>query len=163
MGMHDHSPDRIAALLDAYLAADYRWEYDGEWRRLAIGETAPAVDAAFPSARCYALLSAWHPHSVIRDEGVNRTEDARLYEWIRTAGLACRPAFSSASDRSWREPGWLVVDLPPEPLDRLARGFGQLGTLAWARGQRIRLRMDALPPPGLATHPDVDWCAPPGG
>ena len=56
--MHERSPARIATLLDAYLAASYRWEYDGDWHDLAVGAPAPRVDATFPEARCYALLSA---------------------------------------------------------------------------------------------------------
>ncbi len=155
--MQEHSPNRIAALLDAYLAASYRWEHHGDWHELAIGEPAPRVDAAFPEARRYALLSAWHPHSVIRDEGLNRAEDARLHAAIRAAGLACRPAFSSARDRSWREPGWLVVDMPPAELDRLSRRFGQLGTLSWERGEPVRLRMDAPAPPSRTRAAWVDW------
>ena len=155
--MHDRSHARIAALLDAYLAADYRWEFQGDWRGLAIGEPAPDVDAAFPSTRRYALLSAWHPHSVVRDEGVNRAEDARLHELIRATGLACRPAFSSANDRSWREPSWLVLDMPADALDGMSREFGQLGTLAWERGGRVRLRMDAAAPAGYADTRCVDW------
>lgn len=155
--MPEPSSDRIAALLDAYLAADYRWEFEGRWRRLAIGELAPEVDAAFPRAWRYALLSAWHPHSIVRDEDINRAEDARLHEQLQVAGFATRPAFSSASDRSWREPGWLVVNIPLRVLDRLAREFGQLGTLAWERGQCVRLRMDAAAPAGYAATAHVDW------
>ena len=155
--MHERSPTRIATLLDAYLAASYRWEYDGDWHDLAVGEPAPRVDAAFPAAQRYALLSAWHPHSVIREEDVNRAEDARLHASIRAAGLACRPAFSAAADRSWREPGWLVVDMPQAALDRLARRFGQLGTLSWERGAPVRLRMDASAPPSRAGAAWVDW------
>ena len=80
--MHERSPARIATLLDAYLAASYRWEYDGDWHDLAVGAPAPRVDATFPEARCYALLSAWHPHSVIREEAANRAEDARLTDEV---------------------------------------------------------------------------------
>jgi hypothetical protein len=155
--MAESSSDRIAALLDAYLAADYRWEFEGRWRSLAIGELAPEVDTAFPGAWRYALLSAWHPHSIVRDEGINRAEDARLLEQLHAGGFASRPAFASAGDRSWREPGWLVVNIPLHVLDRLAREFGQLGTLAWERGQCVRLRMDAPVPAGRAATAHVDW------
>lgn len=147
----------IAFLLDAYLQADYRWQSQGHWHRIAVGARAPGVDAAFPDAARFALLSAWNPGSVARDDARNRAEDAALRRTIDDAGLRCQPAFSSARDRSWREPGWLVLDLGPSALDALARRFGQLGTLAWKRGEAVRLRMDAAAPPGLGATPAVDW------
>ena len=155
--MHRPPPSRIAGLLEAYLLADYRWEADGRWRWLRIGEPAPEVDAAFAQARRYGLISACNPHSLVREDAVNRREDAELHRLLEREGLGSRPAFSSAPDRSWREPGWLVPDIAPGALDALARRFGQLGTLHWTRGQAVRLRMDAVAPPGQPAHPCVDW------
>ena len=155
--MHDISPARVAELLDAYLLADYRWELDGQWQRFCIGEPVPEVDAAFPDARRYALLSAWDPHSVTRDEAINRRQDEFLHQAIIASAHPCRAAFSSAPDRSWREPSWLAIDMPADTLDALARRFGQLGTLAWERGQAVRLRMDAVAPRGYGEFPCVDW------
>jgi hypothetical protein len=147
---------RIAALLDAYLKADYRWELDGQWRRFHVGRVAEDIEAAFPQARCFALLSAWNPASVPRDDAANREEDAALLRLIEEMGYARRPAFSSAPDRSWREPSWLAVDMPAGVLDALARRFGQLASLGWERGQPVRLRMDASPQPDAASE-YVDW------
>ena len=45
-------------LLRAYLDAEYRWARDGEWPSLAIGHTAPELEAAFPDAGVFGLLSA---------------------------------------------------------------------------------------------------------
>ena len=36
---------RIADLVRAYLAAEYRWERDGDWLDLRLGAPAPAVRA----------------------------------------------------------------------------------------------------------------------
>jgi hypothetical protein len=155
--MHVLTPARVAELLDAYLLADYRWELDGEWRWIRIGERAPEVEAAFPGAHCFALLSAWDPYSVPREKAVNRREDAELHRLIAESAYNSRAAFSSATDRSWREPSWLVIDLPTHELDALGRRFGQLGTVAWDRGRAVRLRMDAAPPPGYEAFPCVDW------
>lgn len=151
------TPLRTAELVDAYAKADYRWELDGEWRRFRVGDAVPEIDAAFPQAQCFALLSAWDPHSQPRAESVNRAEDAALEQLISSMGYARRAAFSSAADRSWREPSWLAVDMPHGVLDALAKRFAQLGTLAWQRGQPVRLRMDAAPPPGLETLAFIDW------
>lgn len=156
-GMYAFDAARIAELTAAYLAADYRWELDGQWRWLRIGEPAPEVEAAFPDATRFALLSAWDPHSVPRPEPENRRADEALHSRLAAGPYPLRAAFSSAPDRSWREPSWLVVGMPPEPLDDLTRRFGQLGTLFWRRGAAVRLRMDAAAPPEYSDHPAIDW------
>lgn len=155
--MHPLTPERLAELLDAYLLADYRWELDGEWRWFRIGEPASEIETAFPRAHCFALLSAWDPHSNVRDKSANRREDADLHRLLVEGAWNNRAAFSSAADRSWREPSWLVMDMPAAELDALSRRFGQLGTVFWERGRAVRLRMDAAAPPGYEAFPCVDW------
>lgn len=155
--MHALTPDRIARLLDAYLLAHYRWENDGEWRWLRVGEPSPELETAFPQARRFALLSAWDPHSEVRDKAVNQREDAELHRLLVAGGYTVRAAFSSAPDRSWREPSWLVLDIDDDSLDALGRRFGQLATLGWARGGMVRLRMNTAAPQGCSAFPCVDW------
>lgn len=149
--------DRMNALLDAYLAADYRWEHDGRWHPLVIGEPAPMVDGIFPGAREFGAVSAWNPHSVLRHAHTNRAADDALHALLLTGGRAFQPAFASARNRSWKESSWLVVDIPLPEFDALSRRFGQLGTLWWQRGQPVRLRMDAAPPATDTGHAFVDW------
>lgn len=148
---------RIAALVHAYLAAEYRWECDGDWLDLHIGAPAPAVSARYPAARTAGLLSAWNPHSVVRPDAENRAEDERLQADLVASGCAFRPAFSSSANRSWREPSWLVIDMAVGAFDALSRRFGQLGTLYWRTDAPIRMRIDAQQPPGFADHADLDW------
>lgn len=148
---------RIAALVHAYLAAEYRWECDGDWLDLRIGAPAPAVRARYPAARTAGLLSAWNPHSVERPDAENRAEDERLQADLVASGCTFRPAFSSAANRSWREPSWLVIDMAVGAFDALSRRFGQLGTLYWRTDAPIRMRIDAQQPPGFADRADLDW------
>lgn len=148
---------RIADLVRAYLAAEYRWERDGDWLDLRIGATAPAILARYPDARWIGLLSAWNPHSVPRPDETNRADDERLQADLLDSGRIFRPAFSSAVNRSWREPSWLVIDLPADAFDALSRRYGQLATLFWRADDAVRMRVDAPPPPTLASHPDLDW------
>ena len=150
-------PARIAELLAAYLDADYRWEFDGDWHPLAIGAPAPDIEHAFPGAQSFGLVSAWNPHSVVLAEAVNRAADDRLHAELRDSGLPYRPGFSAARNRSWREPSWVVVDMALPAFDAVTRRFGQLGTLAWRRGEPVRLRMHAARPAGVAPDPDVEW------
>jgi hypothetical protein len=148
---------RIATLVDAYCAANYRWELDGRWHALRVGHPAPDLEAGYPDCAVFGLVSAWDPHSVPRAEAVNRTADEALHTTLLASGLPYRAGFSSAANRSWREPSWLVMGMPLEELDRLALRFGQLATLGWQRGEPVRLRMYA-PQPLLAKPREcVDW------
>ena len=147
----------LASLYRAYLDARYRWGVGGKWQPVVIGKPLPGLETHFPLARWFGMLSAWNPLSVERPEPVNRAEDDRLHAAIRARGWQGVPGFASAPDRTWREPNWMVVDITAAELDALAREFGQLGTLHWARGGAVRLRMDAARPAPVAPHPHVDW------
>jgi hypothetical protein len=151
----DHG--RIQELALAYVEAEYRWERDGRWHALAVG--APPGDQfmrAHRNTHGLGLLSAWNPQSVERAEALNRVADAALQAALEGTGLVHRPAFSAARNRSWREPGWLVLDMPVSTLDALARRFDQLGTLYWERGGPVRLRMYAADP-GAGLPECIDW------
>ena len=152
-----HTDLRIATLLDAYYAAEYRWELDGEWRQLRIGQQAPELEAFFPKSRRFGLLSAWDPQSIPRTEAVNRRADEALHAALLTSGLPFRPGFSSAPNRSWREPSWVVMDMPDIEFDRLALRYGQLGTLVWNRGEPVGLRMYATQPLMAKDRAHVEW------
>ena len=157
MTVPSHAESRITALVQAYLAADYRWELDGQWYPMPIGARADELERAFPQARSYGLLSAWNPQSVERPDAENRAEDELLNAALAATGLPFRAAFSSARNRAWREPSWIVMDLPAPELDALARRFGQLATVHAERGRFVRLRVyHGAPEQGPG--PDlVDW------
>jgi hypothetical protein len=152
-------PGRLRALARAYREAEYRWELGGRWHALAIGAPPGGEFArAWPDARSLGLLSAWNPQSVERPEAANRQADGALQAALEAAGFAHRPAFSAARNRSWREPGWLVLDMPSLTLDALARRFGQLGALHWERSGPVRMRIYAADPGNAVGSSDcVDW------
>ena len=155
-GADDSTTARIAELLTAYCDADYRWELDGEWHPLVVGRPTHRLEQAFPQARRFGLLSAWNPQSVTLPEAINRSADEMLHAALLESGLAFRPGFSSARNRSWREPSWVVMDMALPVFDSLTRRFGQLGTLYCRRGEPLRLRMYHARPPAVAV-PFVDW------
>lgn len=158
--MQTQNDVRIATLLDAYFSADYRWELDRHWRLLRIGHMAPDLEAAFPDCTTFGLMSAWDPHSLPRPEATNRADDEALHTALLASGLAFVPGFSSAANRSWREPSWVMMDMPGDEFDKLALRFGQLATLRWARGDPVRLRMYARQPVLGAPRECVDWVDP---
>ena len=141
----------------AYRDADYRWEREGHWLPLVIGAPATDLESAFPGAGSFGLLSAWNPYSIERTEQDNRREDDALHAALRESGLPYRPGFSSARNRSWREPSWVVVDMPVAGFDALARRFGQLGTLYAHRGEPVRLRLYRSRPASAPDDGFVDW------
>ena len=81
---------------------------------------APDIEAAFPESASFGLMSAWDPYSTPRPEAVNRAADEALHTALLASGLPFRPGFSSAPNRSWREPSWVVMDMPEDEFDRLA-------------------------------------------
>ena len=147
----------ITHLLRAYLDAHYRWGTGGRWHPVVIGKPLPDIEACFPQAARFGMLSAWNPLSVPRPEARNRAEDRRLEARLQAGGWGHVPGFASAPNRTWREPNWLVAGITPAELDALAREFRQLGTLQWERGQPVRLRMDAPRPALVAPQRYVDW------
>lgn len=159
--MQQTENERVAHLLFAYLAADYRWQHEGNWHDLRIGLPAPGPELVFGDAGEFALLSAWDPQSVPRPEPMNRRADQALHDALLASGRIFVPAFSSAPDRRWREPSWLVMDLPMPDLDAMGRRFGQLGMVTWRRGEPLRLRMLAPMPDRLEDPLErlgfVDW------
>lgn len=148
---------RIAELVRAYLVAEYRWELDGVWLNLRIGSPAIEVAQRYPDATRFGLLSAWDPFSIQRPESVNRAADDALQDDLQDSRRIFRPAFSSASNRSWREPSWLVVDMATSEFDALSRRYGQLATLYWHGEEPVRMRVDAARPYRFAEHPAIDW------
>jgi hypothetical protein len=145
-----------AGLARAYAAAEYGVTVDGPPFELHVGAPAPGFESAWPVSR-YAFVTAWNPASSPQPGPANEAADARLRERLDRLGVDRMPAWAQAPDGRWREPGWLVADLPPAELDMLAREFGQAGTLCWSRGEPVRLRMLIAPPPGAAGLPCVDW------
>ncbi len=148
--------ESLIALCDAYLAADYRWEHDGHWFPLRIGEPAVEIETAFPDVTQFGVITAWNPRSIPQLEQVNRDADQILHDALESSGLAYRPAFAAARNRAWKESSWLVIDMPLPEFDALAHRFSQLSTLWWQSGKPVRLRMYAAIP-AMGEHAFVDW------
>lgn len=147
----------LATLAAVYTAAVYKWEIDGRWWPIHIGEHAPELDDAFPDAACFGMLSASNPGHIVRSDAENRLADRELQHALDRLELHHRPGFVIGRNRSWRAQNWLIID-PGEPaFDTLCHRFGQIGTLFWPREAPVRLRMRAARPATLAEHAHIDW------
>lgn len=157
--MDDHDRAREAALSRAYLRARYAVRAGGRWRALRIGAPPPpSLLRALPGLTRFGAITAYNPGSVPCDARRNAAADLRLRAALDALSAAAPlRTRARAPDGGWQEPGWLVPGLDAPALDRLARRFGQLGTLHWTAGGAVRLRMDAARPSGIAAHPYVDW------
>ena len=154
---HIVSEADASRLATAYLEANYRWACSGDWHDIRIGLPVPGLDLLYPDVDSFGLLSAWNPYSQPRDEASNRRQDAVLEAELDARDLRHIPAFSSAPNRSWREPGWVIFDIGSADLDALSRRFGQLGALWWRRDGAVRLRMQARRPPAFDRDTAIDW------
>lgn len=153
-----HAP--IAELVRAYMAAEYRWQHEGEWHDLRIGLQAPGLELLYADADSFGMVSAWNPRSVERDERANRDADVLLQQDLAATGLPFLAAFGSALDRSWREPGWVVIGMTVNDFDALSVKYGQLGTLWWTRGKAGYLRVDAARPGDFGADEHITWLQP---
>lgn len=147
----------IATLPGIYMAAEYKWEHDGQWRTIRIGERAPDLDATFPDATRFGMLTASNPGFATRSDTENRDADRLLQHELEQMDLRHRPAFAIAHNRTWKAYNWLVIDPEVDAFDALARRFGQIGTLLWPRNSPVRLRMRAKRPETVMAHPAIDW------
>lgn len=146
-----------AALLDAYLAARYRFEHGGAWWPLAIGQPEPAALARAWPSRTRTLLTAWNPQSVVRSAAANAGADAALRSQLHALGMPILPAVASDLEGRWNERGWLAAGLEATVADALASQYGQAGILHWRHDEPVRLRMYHSCPPGRGGRRWVDW------
>jgi hypothetical protein len=149
--------NHVATLPAIYMAADYKWELDGYWSLLRIGEPAPELDAAFPEAQRFGMLTASNPGLHMRSDEANRAADHALQRELDRRGLSHRPSIAVAHNRAWKAYNWLVIGPEQTDFDSLGRRFGQIGTLLWSRGEPVRLRMRANRPESLPDHAFIDW------
>lgn len=127
-------------LLAAYLNAEYllRGPPGGSLR---IGRRTAALDAHYPAAAHFALLTAWNPDSSALDADANLAAQRALDKALGAVGLQFIPALNRAPGGGHEEPSRLVLDAGDARVDQLACRFGQTGALAWRRGRAVRLRI----------------------
>lgn len=145
-----------ARLASVFEDAHYTVHAAGAWHRLLVGDTAPLVESATGGAS-FGLLTAWNPQARPQSDAANRAADARLRSRLDERGLQRWPARAGAPDGGWREDGWLVADVDPVTLDRLAREFDQAAVLFWRRGAPVGLRMFRARPADAGPSAWVDW------
>jgi hypothetical protein len=150
------NPDDIAALATAFRKARYQVGALGDAGSFSVGTVATGLEAALP-ADSYAFITAWDSDSESDSRMDNTAADGELSARLDQLNATRIRAHAEDAQGAHREAGWIVLDLPLPELDRLARYFDQDGTLAWTRGNAVRLRMYHPCPPDAAPALWTDW------
>lgn len=147
---------RVAALAGEYLAAHYFVAIGKREWLFQVGQYAEEIERQLTADR-YLFVTAWNPASRALTPAENLAAGERLQARLSDSGHASLPALGCDTNGGGVERGHLVLDVPADRADALARAFGQLGTLYWSPGEPVRLRMLVARPPGFPDHPYVDW------
>jgi hypothetical protein len=150
------NPDDTAALAAAFTSAHYLVPGLGDAGRMHVGVQATALESRAPAAG-YAFITAWNPDSASASRIDNDCADGELVAELDRLHARRSRAHAQDDQGGHREDGWLVLDLPVQDIDRLARRFGQDGVLTWQAGQPVRLRLYHDEPEDAADMLWVDW------
>jgi hypothetical protein len=150
------NPDDPVALAAAFANARYRVPELGDAGSIHVGTETPALEAASPAGH-YAFITAWNPDSETDRTPDNDRADGELAAELDRLGVRRLRAHAQDAQGGHREEGWLVLDLPVDQLDRLARYFKQDGVLSWNAGEAVRLRLYHDEPADAASMLWVDW------
>jgi hypothetical protein len=153
----DEERDRqMAALATAYALAHYFVTVGHREWLFGVGQLAVDVEREL-GARHFLFITAWNPSSSSNTLAENLAADERLQARLTEDGFRHHSALGCNSSGGAVEYGWVVLDVPLERGDALAREFGQAGTLYWQCGEPVGLRMLAPRPAGVAKQPHIVW------
>ncbi|MDB6163751.1 MAG: hypothetical protein JWL98_1183 [Xanthomonadaceae bacterium] len=150
------NPDDSEALAAAFRNARYHVPELGVAGEVRVGTQPAALEAAL-GAEAFGFITAWDSSSKAEPRMDNDAADGALTAELERLGADHLRAYAEDAQGAHREQGWLVTDVPLPDLDRLARRFGQDGTLAWSRGEAVRLRMYRPRPADPAAELWTDW------
>ena len=137
------TPQAIRSLLAAYRATRYTVRLQDGEARLRVGAAPPAtLMQQLQPDRPWVLITACNPHSRPCSARANAMRMRALTQALTAlAPLRVFAAAGCAPDRSWIEPGLLVIGLDPGVSDALARRCGQNALLAGRGAASARLRL----------------------
>jgi hypothetical protein len=147
---------QMAALATAYALAHYFVTIGHREWLFGVGQHAPDIERELGAGQ-YLFITAWNPPSSANTTTENLAADERLQARLKEAGFRHHSALGCNAQGGAVEYGWVVLDVPLESGDALAREFGQAGTLYWQRGELVRLRMLWPRPAGIDDRPYIDW------
>jgi hypothetical protein len=146
----------MATLATAYALAHYFVTIGHREWLFGVGQHAADIERELGAGQ-YLFITAWNPPSHPATPTENLTADERLQARLKQAGFQHHSALGCNAQGGAVEYGWMVLDVPLESADALAREFGQAGTLYWRRGEPVRLRMLWPQPTGTDEQPHIDW------
>lgn len=152
----ENRESQMATLATAYALAHYFVTVGHREWLFGVGQYAPDIERELGGGH-YLFITAWNPPSHATTLAENLAAGERLQARLREAGFHHHSALGCNAQGGAVEYGWMVLDVPLESGDALAREFHQAGTLYWQRGEPVRLRMLWPRPPGIDDQPHIDW------
>jgi len=128
-------------LRKAYLQTAYVVRAPQGVHALRIGAHHPAFDAELEAvgARCWAVVTAWNPGSLLRGADENARAQGELLRAIAELGLSGWAAEGKADGGGWREESVCILELEPAGAVALGRRFGQLAVVVGQRSGAAQL------------------------
>ena len=152
----ENRESQVATLATAYALAHYFVTIGHREWLFGVGQHAVDVERELGAGQ-YLFITAWTPPSSANTVAENLAADERLQARLKEAGFRHHSALGCNAQGGAVEYGWMVLDVPLESGDALAREFGQAGTLYWRRGEPVCLRMLSPRPAGIDEQPHIDW------
>ena len=130
-------------LKKAYKSADYWLVSDKERIVFKVDATSLALDAILESAGVgrAIFITASNPGSQVCEDSENRRNNDRLLSDLKLAGFKFMPGFGGAENNDWPvEESWLVLGMPIDTADILARQYAQNAYLVIETNHKVQLR-----------------------
>lgn len=152
----ENNEPQVAELATAYALAHYFVTIGHREWLFGVGQLALDIERELGAGQ-YLFITAWNPPSRPTTVAGNLAADERLQTRLKEAGFQHHSALGCNAQGGAVEYGWVVLDVPLDSADELAREFGQAGTLYWRRGEPVCLRMLWPRPAGIDEQPHIDW------
>jgi hypothetical protein len=90
------------------------------------------------------VMTAYNPGTARPTYAENEAANQRMFDDLRSHGYDIWQADGFSADGTWREPGWLVWDMPVEAGIAIAAEYGQFAVYAYdVEGVRSVVACDA--------------------
>lgn len=127
-------------LYQAFAAAEYNVNVDGQWRQIHVGHRHPQLDQALGQAD-WAIITACNPGGRRHPDAINRQAERDLHQAVTALDWSSFEALNRDPAGDWPdEPALLITAVGQDESCALARRFGQAAIVCARAGEPARLQ-----------------------